>query len=54
VLPWELVAVAVYVVVEVGDTVIVPPLYGSEYEVPFDPVTLTEPARDVVTVRVTD
>ena len=54
VLPLELVAVAVYVVVEVGATVIDPPLYGRVYEVPFDPVTWTEAALVSVTVSVSD
>lgn len=53
-LPLEFVDVAVYVVVEVGDTVSVPPLYGSEYEVPFDPVTFTDADLLAVTVSVTD
>jgi hypothetical protein len=51
-LPLEFVAVAVYVVVEVGATVIFPPLYGSVYEVPFDPVTWIDAALVSVTVRV--
>jgi hypothetical protein len=41
------------VVVEVGATVSVPPLYGRLYEVPFDPVTWIEAALVSVTVRVT-
>lgn len=53
-LPLEFVAVAVYVVVEVGFTVSVPPLYGNENEVPLDPVTLTEAVLVSVTVKVTD
>jgi len=40
------------VVVEVGATVSVPPLYGRVYDVPFDPVTWTEAALATVTVRV--
>ena len=39
-------------VVEVGATVIDPPLYGRLYEVPFDPVTWMEAALVSVTVRV--
>jgi hypothetical protein len=42
------------VVVEVGDTVSDPPLYGNEYEVPFDPVTLTDADLLAVTVKVSD
>jgi len=42
------------VVVEVGATLRDPPLYGSEYEVPLDPVTLTEAVFVSVTVKVTD
>ena len=52
-LPLAFVAVAVYVVVDVGATVSVPPLYGSVYDVPFDPVTWIEAALVSVTVRVT-
>jgi len=54
VLPCEFVAVAVYVVVAVGATVMVPPAYETMYLVPFDPATLTEAAFDAVTVSVSD
>jgi hypothetical protein len=38
--------------VEVGATVIDPPLYGRVYEVPLDPVTWIDAALVSVTVRV--
>ena len=41
-------------VVEVGETVRLPPLYGRLYEEPLDPVTFTEAVLVSVTVRVTD
>lgn len=37
-----------------GDTVSVPPLYGNVYDVPLDPVTLTDALFVSVTVNVTD
>jgi len=40
--------------VEFGVTEIVPPLKGSEYEVPLEPVTFTEAVLVSVTVSVTD
>lgn len=40
--------------VEVGVTVMDPPLYGRVYEVPLDPVTRTEAALVSVTVKVSD
>lgn len=39
---------------EVGVTVMVPPEYGSVYEVPLDPVTWIEAALVSVTMRVSD
>ena len=53
-LPWEFVAVAVYVVVEDGATVMLPPEYGRLYEVPFEPVTWIDAALVSVTVSVSD
>jgi hypothetical protein len=38
--------------VEVGATVIDPPIYGRVYEVPLDPVTWIDAALVSVTVRV--
>lgn len=52
--PVELVACAVYVVVDVGETVMFPPETGKLYVEPSEPVTPTVAALEAVTVSVSE
>ena len=52
--PDDPVALAVYVVVAEGDTVMVPPEVESVYDEPSEPETLTAVAFEAVTVSVSD
>jgi hypothetical protein len=52
--PDEPVAFAVYVVVEDGETVIVPPVAANVYAEPSEPETLTDVAFEAVTVKLSD